>query len=97
MAKQTINLKIAGRSYPFEIERGKEEIYRLAEREVNDYFTEIKKQNFTKWTDLDCISIAALKFAITDVAMRQSRHLGGEDVQRLEKLDEEIDSYLNTL
>ena len=37
MAKQAITLKIAGKSYPFNIESGKEEIYRLAEREVNSY------------------------------------------------------------
>ena len=32
MAKQAITLKIAGKSYPFQIESGKEEMYRLAER-----------------------------------------------------------------
>ena len=37
MAKQAITLKIAGKSYPFNIESGKEEMYRLAEREVNSY------------------------------------------------------------
>ena len=45
MAKQAITLKIAGKSYPFNIESGKEEIYRLAEREVNNYLALIKQQN----------------------------------------------------
>ena len=45
MAKQAITLKIAGKSYPFNIESGKEEMYRLAEREVNSYLALIKQQN----------------------------------------------------
>ena len=44
MAKQAITLKIAGKSYPFTIESGKEEMYRLAEREVNNYLALIKQQ-----------------------------------------------------
>ena len=44
MAKQAITLKIAGKSYPFNIESGKEEMYRLAEREVNSYLALIKNR-----------------------------------------------------
>ena len=51
MAKQAITLKIAGKSYPFNIESGKEEVYRLAEREVNNYLALIKQQNIKNWND----------------------------------------------
>ena len=44
MAKQAITLKIAGKSYPFQIESGKEEMYRLAEREVNQYLALINNR-----------------------------------------------------
>ena len=37
MAQQAITLKIAGKSYSLNIESEKEEVYRLAEREVNNY------------------------------------------------------------
>lgn len=97
MAKQAITLKIAGKSYPFDIESGKEEIYRLAEREVNNYLALIKQQNIKGWKEQDYLAMAALKFAIVDVGMRQSRRVGSEEVRRLEALDAEIDSYLNTL
>ena len=53
MAKQAITLKIAGKSYPFNIESGKEEMYRLAEREVNSYLALIKQQNIKNWNDQD--------------------------------------------
>ena len=49
------------------------------------------------WTDQDYLSMAALKFAIANVDMRQSRELSDEDLKRLGHLGEEIDAYLNAL
>ena len=95
MAKQAITLKIAGKSYPFQIESGKEETYRLAEREVNSYLTLLKQQNIRNWTDLDYLSMAALKFAIANVGMRQSHDLESEELRRIEALDARLDAYLN--
>ena len=82
MAKQAITLKIAGKSYPFNIESGKEEMYRLAEREVNSYLALIKQQNIKNWNDQDYLSMTALKFAIANVGMRQSREVDDEDLRR---------------
>ena len=95
MAKQAITLKIAGKSYPFNIESGKEEMYRLAEREVNSYLALIKQQNIKNWNDQDYLSMTALKFAIANVGMRQSREVDDEDLRQLEKIGTEIDAYLN--
>ena len=50
MAQQAITLKIAGKSYSLNIESEKEEVYRLAEREVNNYLAAIKQNNFKNWT-----------------------------------------------
>ncbi|MDE7123681.1 MAG: cell division protein ZapA, partial [Alistipes sp.] len=83
MAQQAITLRIAGKSYPLNIESGKEEVYRLAEREVNAYLAQIKQNNFRSWTDQDYIAMAALKFAIAGVALRQSREVGGEELRKL--------------
>ena len=89
MAKQAITLKIAGKSYPFNIESGKEEIYRLAEREVNSYLALIKQQHIKNWNDQDYLAMAALKFAIANVGMRQSREIDSEDMKQLEKIGTE--------
>lgn len=97
MAKQAITLKIAGKSYPFNIESGKEEAYRLAEREVNSYVALIKQQNIKGWGEQDYLAMAALKFAIANVSIRQSRELDNEDLKHLEKICSDIDTYLNTL
>ena len=97
MAQQAITLKIAGKSYSLNIESEKEEVYRLAEREVNSYLALIKQQNIKNWNDQDYLSMTALKFAIANVGMRQSREVDDEDVRQLERLGEELDAYLNTL
>ena len=85
MAKQSITLKIAGKSYSLNIESEKEEVYRLAEREVNNYLAQIKQQNIKNWNDQDYLSMTALKFAIANVGMRQSREVDNEDLRQLEK------------
>ncbi len=95
MTKQAITLKIAGKSYPFTIESGKEELYRLAEREVNSYLTLIKQQNIKGWDEQDYLSVAALKFAIASVTARQSREVVSDDVKQLKELEQRIANYLN--
>lgn len=97
MTKQAITLKVAGRSYSFDIERGKEEMYRLAEREVNNYLALIKQKKFEKWTDREYLSMTALKFAIANVELRQSREIGDEDLKRLQQTDRQLDAYLNQI
>lgn len=97
MARQKITLKIAGKGYPFTIESEKEEMYRLAEREVNNFLVLIKQKNFKNWTEEDYLSITALKFAIANVEQRMENELGDEDVKHLEEISSEIDLYLNQL
>ncbi len=97
MAKQAITLKVAGRSYSFDIESEKEEMYRLAEREVNTYLAKITQRKFENWSDKDYLSMTALKFAIANVEMRQSREVGSEDLKRLRQIEEQVDRYLNAL
>ena len=43
MAKQKINLKVAGKAYSLTIDSEKEEIYRLAERDVNSNVGKLQK------------------------------------------------------
>ena len=94
--KQAITLKIAGGSYKFTIDREKEEVYRLAEREVNTYLAQIKQNRIKGWEDPDYLAIVALNFAIANVNLRQSREVGDEDLQRLGRRDEALGAYLDT-
>lgn len=97
MGKQAIKLKILGKPYAFSIDSEKEELYRLAERQVNENLVSIRRKNIEGWTDTDYLGMTALKFAIENVDMRQSREVGSEDLKTLAGLDAEIDAYLNTI
>lgn len=97
MAQQAITLRIAGKKYSLNIASEKEEMYRLAEREVNNYLSLIMEKKFKDWNLQDYLSMAALKFAIADLTLRQDREVNGEDLTRLEEIDTQIDNYLHTL
>lgn len=104
--KQAIKLKIAGKSYSFTLTAradeettlaDKEELYRLAEREVNAYTTRFEKAKFEGFSTQDCLAMAALELALSNVRLSRSRELGSEDLRQLEKLRDEIDAYLNRI
>ncbi|MEG0789781.1 MAG: cell division protein ZapA [Alistipes sp.] len=97
MAEQAIKLKIAGKSYSFKIESEKEELYRLAEKEVNAYVASIKQNNFQGWAEQDYLGMAALKFAIANIDMKQSREIGSEDLKKLDQIGSQIDTYFNKI
>lgn len=86
-----------GKPYAFNIDSEKEELYRLAEREVNNNLVSIRQKNIQGWVETDYLGMTALKFAIENVDMRQSRDVGSEELKTLAQLDAEIDAYLNTI
>lgn len=93
--KQTITLKIAEKSYRLEIAPEKEEVYRLAEREVNGYIARLRQAKYKEFSTQDYLAMASLHLAITNVVMKQSREVGNEDMQALDRLGRELDNYLN--
>ena len=65
--QQAIKLKIAGKSYSFTLKHEaneeqslaeKEELYRLAEREVNAYVTRFEKAKYEGFSTQDCLAQA---------------------------------------
>ncbi|MEG0498645.1 MAG: cell division protein ZapA [Alistipes sp.] len=97
MGKQAIKLKIMGKPYGFTIDSEKEELYRLAEREVNNNLISIQQQNIKNWVEVDYLGMTALKFAIENVNLRQSRNVSSDELKSIEQIDAEINSYLNTI
>ena len=92
MAKLSITLKIAGASYPFpDIESADEEMYRHAEREVNRLFVE---NAHPKLLPKDRLALAALHLAVENVALRSSRALGPEELDRLAEVEKRMEEYL---
>ncbi|MFI3301873.1 MAG: cell division protein ZapA [Rikenellaceae bacterium] len=95
MAKQAIKLKVAGKSYALTIDSEKEEMYRLAEREVNQSMSEFERQNFAGFSTIDYMAMTALKFAINNVNNRLQGEVNSDDIATLQQLESTISSYLN--
>ena len=86
MAKQNITVKIIGKPYPLAIDGEKEELYRLAEREINAYVTRIEQAHFKGFSKEDCLAMAAFQIAVAKLALAQSREVGDEEVKRVGEL-----------
>ncbi len=91
MAKLSITLKIAGTGYPFpDIESSEEEVYRLAEREVNRLFAESAHPSLLP---KDQLAMAALHLAMENVKLRTG--LSPDAYRdRLAEVDTQINDYL---
>ncbi|MFI3281095.1 MAG: cell division protein ZapA [Rikenellaceae bacterium] len=97
MGKQAINLVLAGSNYSFMIDSEAEEVYRLAEREVNFLTSDYQQHNIKEFTVKDYLAMAALKLAIVNINAKREGSLQQEDVDALTTIKEQIDSYLNGL
>jgi hypothetical protein len=91
LAKLSITLKIAGTLYPFpEIESSEEEIYRLAEKEVNRLFGENAHPSLIP---KDQLALAALHLAMENIRLRTGLSPDPHS-DRLAELEREINNYL---
>ena len=93
--KLDIKLKIAGKSYSMRIDPQKEEIYRLAEREVNRYVTKYEQAHFDGYGVGDYLAIVALQLAVSNIRLSQSREIGSEELKRLAELAKEVETHLD--
>ena len=90
-----IKLKIAGKTYSMKIDPRKEEIYRLAEREVNRIVAKYEQAHIDGYAAYDCLAIAALQLAVSNIRLAQSREIGDENLKRLAELAHEVEQHLN--
>jgi cell division protein ZapA len=97
MAKQKINLRVKEKAYQMTIDSDKEEIYRLAEREVNANIAKLEKA-FCESCDLkDCLAITALQLCINNISMARQNALDSDDVAALDALSQKMDKHLNRI
>lgn len=97
MAKQKINLRVAGKAYEMTIDSDKEEVYRLAEREVNANVSELQRNFGDKVSMQDCLAITALRFSINSIAISRQSEMSNEDLSALDALSQRLDKHLNRL
>ncbi len=97
MGKQAINLVLAGSNYSFSIDSVDEEVYRLAEKEVNSYVAEFQKHNIKDFAVKDYLAMTALKLAIVNINSKRSGELSQEDMAQLSGLKQLLDDYINSI
>lgn len=97
MAKQKINLKVAGRAYSLTIDSEKEEVYRLAEREVNANVGKLQKTFGESFSVQDCLAITALQLGINNIALTRENNLADDDLAALDALSQKLDKHLNRI
>jgi len=93
--KLDIKLKIGGKTYSMRIDPKKEEIYRLAEREVNRYVTKYEQAHLDGYATGDYLAIVALQLAVSNIRLSQSREVGSEELKRLAELAQEVETHLD--
>lgn len=97
MAKQKIHLKVGGKPYQMNIDSDKEEIYRLAEREVNAAIVKLQNVFGESFSLQDCLAIAALQLSINNITITKQNELGNDDLQALDTLSQRLDKHLNKI
>lgn len=89
-----IHLTIAGRKYPFTIDRAQEELYRQAEKETNEMIAKIK--SVFKLDEEGLLANAAVLIALSKLEMATARSLD-DDMEELTKLDRKLEAHLAKL
>lgn len=97
MAKQKINLRVADKPYSLTIDSDKEEVYRLAEREVNASLANLQKAFGDNFDMKDCLAITALQLSINNIAITRQNELESDDMEALDALSRRLDKHLNRL
>ena len=90
---QSIKIIIAGREYPFKIEKEvHEECIRKAGRIIEDRLIEYK-QRFSDRDMQDFLALEALRFAVKTIEL-ETKAGSTEQADRLKQLDDQLDIFL---
>ncbi len=93
--KSTIVVTISGKEYLFTVERSKQEIFKLAERKVNNAVLKLEKRGIADYSKSDLLALAALDMALSNIKLRQQTEVESEELERLKELDKRVDEYIN--
>ena len=91
--QQSIKIIIAGREYPFKIEKEEhEERIRKAGRIIEDRLIEYK-QRFSDRDMQDFLALEALRFAVKTIELEAKASSSGQ-ADKLRQLDEQLNTFL---
>ena len=94
--KSTIPLIVAGKEYLVTIDESRKELFKLAERRVNNAILNFEKRSTTEYSKYDIVALVALDFAISNIKLRQQGAVESDELAALKQIEERIDKYLLT-
>ena len=89
--KFTITLNIAGQSFRPKIERREEELYRIAEKDINEIYEKFSKRY--RFTQDQLLRAIILQFAVGKVKYSKALE---NFLSKLEDLDLDLEEFLET-
>ncbi len=89
-----ITVRIAGKEYAMTVPQDDEEKYRRAAREINAQITAYRGRFVAEPEDY--LAMAALQVAVDKVGLEMERSMS-EQIDALDEIGREIDSYLNDI
>lgn len=95
MSEFSINVNIAGRTYPLTIQRSEEEYVRKAAQAINDNVKHLQ-QNYAVKDSQDLLAMTALEYSSELLVKKgtvEQEHL----MKQLEQLEQKLTSYLDSV
>ncbi len=92
--KSKIPITIAGKDYLFTVEESRIELFKLAERRVNNAILNFEKRNMAEYSKQDAVALVALDFAISNIKLRQQGAVESNELAALKEIEERIENYL---
>lgn len=89
-----ITVKVAGKAFAMTVPAADEEKYRRAAEDINELISAYKGSFVAEAEDY--LIMAAIQMAVSKVSLEMEREMT-EEMERLKKLEEEIDGYLNNM
>lgn len=90
--KQRININIAGKLYPLDINPDEEEFIRAAAKLINETI-DLYKRNYVGWTEQELITMIALRY--TKDLLKLQANTDADNLEReLKRLDIKLEKYL---
>jgi cell division protein ZapA (FtsZ GTPase activity inhibitor) len=95
MSEFSINVSIAGRTYPLTIQREEEEYVRKAAQLINDNVKSLQ-QNYAVKDAQDLLAMTALEYS-SELILKKGSVEQDKVLHQLEQLDQKLSSYLATI
>jgi len=95
MSEFSINVTIAGRTYPLTIEREEEEYIRKASQTINDNIKQLQN-NYAVKDMQDLLAMTALEYS-SDLIVKKGSVEQDKISEKLETLNQKLTNYIDSL